>query len=355
MGVSLGVSVRVLVDLESLNMAESVGNVTKHRKAPVVVPREDGYRLIYVPVISGMSLAHHYQRVLAHYAKTMGLPVTRMSLEGYFLKFSDNNVIKAYYPEVQGKIKKDDPCNNERVIVQACTVADVGGFLYTGDKKRGQKKSGPPVKRTSRFSFSYMMPALDNIRAGAVGVYPQIHARYTPKAEKEEQALIYVDNSSALYTLTFMLDIAGIGYLDTCSALSGKPQALDADERLKRYDASVKALIAMLGNMSFGAKRSRSLPHWRVESIVAIASAGPVPLVPSPGHSKDYIQATIRRAEAQKSLGVIEDYYIAYYADPEIGSSIVLPEAGTRAGSLEEAINGAAAWTRERFMRELGL
>ena len=345
MGVSLGVSVRVLVDLESLNMAESVGNVTKHRKAPVVVPREDGYRLVYVPVISGMSLAHHYQRVLAHYAKMMGLPVTRMSLEGYFLKFSDDKVIRAYYPEVQGKAKKTDLCGSERAIVQACTVADVGGFLYTDG----------PVKRTSRFSFSYMMPALDSIRAGAVGVYPQMHVRYTPKAEKEAQALIYVDNSSALYTLTFMLDIAGIGYLDTCSALSGKPQALSADERLERYDASVKALIAMLGNMGFGAKRSRSFPHWRVESIVAIANTGPVPLVPSPGHSKDYIQATIRRAEAQKSLGVISDYHAAYYADPEIGSTIGLPEKGRSAGSLEEAINDAAAWARERFKRELGL
>ena len=79
-GAYLSLSARLLINLESLNMAESVGNVTKHRRAPVVVDGEGGYRLVYVPVVSGMSLAHHYQRLLATAASRSGINVSRMSL-----------------------------------------------------------------------------------------------------------------------------------------------------------------------------------------------------------------------------------------------------------------------------------
>ena len=101
MGVYLSLSARLLVNLESLNMAESVGNVTKHRKAPVVRVGEGGYRLVYVPVISGMSLAHHYQHLLAKLAKERGINVTRMSLLGYFMKFADDKITQKFYSEVK--------------------------------------------------------------------------------------------------------------------------------------------------------------------------------------------------------------------------------------------------------------
>ena len=78
--VYVGVSARVLVNVEALNMSESVGNVVRHKKAPIVTPVvRDGevitYSLRYVPVISGESIAHGYQALLASLASLRGLPV----------------------------------------------------------------------------------------------------------------------------------------------------------------------------------------------------------------------------------------------------------------------------------------
>jgi len=37
MGINVSLTLRVLVNNEALNMAESVGNVTRHRRAPIVI------------------------------------------------------------------------------------------------------------------------------------------------------------------------------------------------------------------------------------------------------------------------------------------------------------------------------
>ena len=332
--VSLGVSFRVLVNQESLNMAESVGNVTRHRKAPVVVRIGGAYKLLYVPVVSGMSLAHHYQRHLARVASSMGLSVTRMSLLGYFMKFADDKIIKSYYPEVAGKVDKKDPCKSERAIVEACTVADVGGFLYTDGL----------VKRTSRFSFSYLVPALDAVEQGGVGSTPQLHVRFTPQAKQGEQVPFYNDNSSALYTATFLLEVDGISRLDVCQALKGGPASLGREEQLRRFEASVKALIAMLGNLAFGAKRTRNLPHWKIQSAVVAGAVGVAPFVPSSGHSPDYIAETLQRAKSQQEQGVLKSYKILAYNREGL-------EAGgaDEAATLEKAIAEVTEWIKQNY------
>ncbi len=335
LGSYMALVARVRVNLESLNMAESVGNVTKHRKAPVVVETGSGYRIVYVPVISGMSLAHHYQLLLARAAKKRGLPVTDMSLQGFFLKFANNDIIIRYYPEIAKDLKLSkskkpsvDPCDAEKVMVEKCTVADVGGFLSTDIG----------VKRTSRFSFSYMMPALDALSSGGVGVVPQLHVRYSPEAKEGEQALIYVENSSALYTVSFVLEASEISKLEVCKALSKSPTDLGGDERRKRFEAAVEALTAMFGNMAFGAKRTRSLPHWAVESLVVVASKSITPLVPTPGHSIDYIKSTALRAEAQKKVINGLEYEIHYYSREKVEKA----EGTVEHSTPEEAIRVAS-------------
>ncbi len=336
--VSLGVSFRVLVNQESLNMAESVGNVTRHRKAPIVVRIDDTYKLLYVPVVSGMSLAHHYQRHLARAASDMGLSVTRMSMLGYFMKFADDKIIKSYYPEVAGKVDKNDPCKSEKAIVETCTVADVGGFLYTDGL----------VKRTSRFSFSYLVPTIDTIQSGGVGSIPQLHIRFTPEARRREQIPFYNDNSSALYTATFLLEVDGISRLDVCQALSknpaSSPASLGRDEQRRRFDASAKALIAMLGNLAFGAKRSRNLPHWKIQSAVVTGVVGISPFVPSSGHTPRYIGETLERIKAQSSQGIIKSFTIAAYNDEGIDTGDV-----NTYNTIEEAIASVAAWIKENY------
>ncbi len=340
-GVYLSVTGRLLVNLESLNMAEAVGNITKHRRAPVVFDAGNEYKVVYVPVISGMSLAHHYQRLLAKAAHQAGLKVSSMSLQGYFLKYASDDIIKKYYPEVSDKVGKDkSPCVNEKVIVENDVVADVGGFLYI-DKV---------VKRTSRFSFSYMMPTMDSLKAAAV--QPQLHVRYTPKTEKGNQALIYVDNASALYTFTFVLEASEVSVLNVCRAMKEEPDDLGEEERKKRVKAAIDALTLMLGNVAFGAKRSRSLPHWSIQSILVTANTGIAPFIPSPGHSKHYISDTIARINVQKNIvnnmEVVAHYYTKEKLEgepPQQSSELEVSKHDVP----EEAIKAAAEWALKKL------
>ncbi|MEM1706179.1 MAG: DevR family CRISPR-associated autoregulator [Thermosphaera sp.] len=325
---NLSVSARVLVNAEALNMAESVGNYTRHRKAPIIVQTEKGYSVIYVPAVSGESLAHAYQQVLAHIANQRGLPVTKMDLEGYFMKFSDDDIIENYYSEiaeklgvkpeeVKNKLKEiKQPGELEKLFVKSSVVADVGGFLFT--KKSSKSKSDgkqskdnsviKQLKRTSAIRFSYLLPSLDAVQEGGAVVIPQLHVRYTPQAKKDEQALFYVESGSALYTLTTQLvisDIARLNYSET-------PDPELEGQRVKRVEAAIDALTALVDGLMFGAKRSRYMPQWDVRSIVVAFSRGPVEFNVSPGLSRDYIKKTYERAVTMSKI--INNLIVNIYA-----------------------------------------
>ncbi|MEM1852036.1 MAG: hypothetical protein QXK14_05870, partial [Acidilobaceae archaeon] len=108
---TLSLSGRFLVNVEALNMVESVGNVTKHRRAPIVTYSEGKYNVVYVPVVSGEAIAYHYQRLLTQIAESMGLKVTGLDKQGYYLKYSDDDIIKNWYPEIDKKvIDSKNPC-----------------------------------------------------------------------------------------------------------------------------------------------------------------------------------------------------------------------------------------------------
>lgn len=307
---NLSLSARILVNAEALNMAESVGNYTRHRKAPIIVQTEKGYSVIYVPAVSGESLAHAYQLILAQIAHQRGLPVTKMDLDGYFMKFSDDNIIQSYYgeiarvlgvkpDEVKTKLKEiEQPGELEKLFVKSSIVADVGGFLYTEKQ----------VKRTSAIRFSYLLPSLDAVQEGGAVIIPQLHVRYTPQAKRGEQALFYVESGSALYTLTSQLvisDVARLNYSET-------PDPELDNQRAKRVEAAIDALTALVDGLIFGAKRSRYMPQWDVRSIVVALSRGPVEFNVSPGLNKDYVKKTYARAVAMAK--VINNLLVNIYA-----------------------------------------
>ncbi|MEM4827966.1 MAG: type I-A CRISPR-associated protein Cas7/Csa2 [Desulfurococcaceae archaeon] len=311
MNITLSLSVRVLVNAEALNMAESVGNYTRHRKAPIVFATSDGYTVVYAPAVSGEALAHGYQQLLVQIAKSRGLPVTSMDEQGYFLKFSSTGILDNWYPELQkyaGSSKVSDWAGKasleelENAFLNVSVVADVGGFMLAERL----------LRRTSAIRFSYMVPTLDALETGGVSLIPQLHVRYAPpelvlrqeqkqqqeqeqKEEEEkrsEQAIIYVESGSALYTFTAELvasDIARLFY-----AKQQNPQL--AQERAKRVEAAVDALIAMVDGLLFGAKRSRYMPLWKVKSIVVSVSKGPVEFLVSPGVTRSYVKETYDRA-----------------------------------------------------------
>ncbi len=305
--VYISVSARILLNAEALNMVESIGNFVRHRRAPIVVKTESGYILRYVPVISGESLAHAYQEVLAKIAVETGLPVCPLCREGIFIKHSDDEIMKKepwYNKKMSGH-------ELEKNIIRGCVVEDVGGFLYAGK---------PPVRRTSRFYAGYAVPAMDAITQSAVEA--QFHVRYDPRTG--EHSIYNVEVGSALYAMSFALDVDGIGY----TSHEKRELAVSNDERVKRVEAAIKALSVMLLSNLFGAKRTRFNPSWRIISIAASVTH-PVPLTVQPPHTPSYIAETLGVFEkAVETLGmgstpITEKATLIYYpgSDEEPGRS----------------------------------
>ncbi|MEM4842002.1 MAG: DevR family CRISPR-associated autoregulator [Acidilobaceae archaeon] len=347
---TLSLSGRFLVNVEALNMVESVGNVTKHRRAPIVTYSEGKYNVVYVPVVSGEAIAYHYQRLLTQIAESMGLKVTDLDKQGYYLKYSDDDIIKNWYPEIDKKvIDSKNPCDIEKAFIEASVVADVGGFLYMkkgeGDKKRSKeseskadkdetpplseskadKDETPPlIKRTSRIRFSYLVPSLDAVASGAAVLYPQLHVRYAPLPLQRVQALYYVESGSALYTLSSILVASDIAKLEYCAEeksskeKSSRPEkklqssppseqnepqkSLPPEEKIKRVKAALRALVALIDGLSFGAKRSRYLPIYETKSLIISVFKGPIEFTVSPATDKSYIEKTLKRVEILKEL-----------------------------------------------------
>jgi len=287
----LSISFRLLINIESLNSIESIGNLVRHRSAPIVVKDRKEYSVRFVPVISGEAIGHGYQRQLAEVASGMNLPLTEESKRGEFLKFADDALLERYgipVPDSEAKIR-----STEVEILLKDVVCDVGGFMYAGDY---------PVKRTSRFQVGYMIPALEDVKAAALEA--QFHVRHAPSSMKQYQAPYNVEVGSAVYTFTFNLDLAGIGVPSTeFGDKSPKEQEL-ANQRNDRVKASLVALASFITSMPYGAKKSRFLPN--VEYLSAIAAySKDVTFIVSPGNSKNFIKDTVDRSKELVGLGEI--------------------------------------------------
>ena len=278
--ISLGA--RVKLNAEALNMVESVGNYVRHRRAPIAFKRGDEFVLRYVPAISGESIAHGYQVILANLAQAIGLNVCDNCKQGYFLKHSRKEFLEDELKKILSSKGSDIDKSHmlEREIVRKCVVEDIGGFLYA---------ESPPTKRTSRIAFGYILPVEDAIRSAAIEA--QFHVRYSPSARREEQAIYNVEVSSAVYGLSTYLDLDGIGY----TSMVKRELAVSEEERAKRMEIALKALAQLVGNIDFGAKKTRFMPSWEVVSAVATLSE-PIPFQVSSPTSSRYLDSTAERA-----------------------------------------------------------
>ncbi len=359
----LTLTVRVLVNAEALNMAESVGNLVRRKRLPVVVPsgEGEGFEVRMYPVVSGQALAHSYQAILADRAAEKGLPVCPLCASYVFVKHADDKILErlvdmgdAVARELLNEVSRIKRARKvgvrealsfvgsfEEKVVESCVVEDVGGFLYTGRV---------PVRRTSRILFSYMIPSLQ--APDAVGVESVVHTRNDPAAVEEGgQAIYNVEVSSALYTFSVLLDLSGIGVVE-------KPGSgvRILDDRVKRVQAALEALAEMVSSMSFGAKRSRFLPHWEVESIAGAVVEGFRFQLPS-GHSRQYIVEGVERLEkASRMLG--GSYRMAFHVR-ELGGVKYTDEPGeidrvVKAGSVEEVFEKLIDWGLEAAKRAVG-
>ncbi|PMP91792.1 MAG: type I-A CRISPR-associated protein Cas7/Csa2, partial [Caldisphaera sp.] len=128
--VFVSISLRYLVNMESLNGIESVGNISRHRVAPMIIPTNNEYSVKYVPAVSGESIAHAYQMLLVDEALKKGLPVGKRSKLGELLKYTDDDLLK------EENISKPENYNDARRfevdVMLKDIVSDIGGFMYTG-------------------------------------------------------------------------------------------------------------------------------------------------------------------------------------------------------------------------------
>ncbi|MCS7136683.1 MAG: type I-A CRISPR-associated protein Cas7/Csa2 [Nitrososphaerota archaeon] len=274
---------RVLLNAESLNMTESVGNYSKHRRVPVVLREEEGsYSVYFVPAISGESIAHGLQQIISEKCKESNppLPVCKLCGKGIFLKSSNAQIFKESF---------DLEASNqdvEKIIISKCTVEDIGGFLYA-------EKAN--VKRTSNFFTGYMIPTQEALKN--VVIEPQLHSRYalgTKFVEDKGQMLYYVEVSSSVYTFSLDLDTRYVGKLTFNIENAGKPVISD-DERERRILVLLDAVKALLIENGFGAKKTRFLPIVDWESMVIAASDKPWS-VPSP-ITRNYVERARKKLE----------------------------------------------------------
>jgi len=297
---------RALINTESLSGVETIGNLSRHRTAPIVIPNGDGYTIRFVPVLSGESLAHYYQELLVEQAEKLGLPLSQRSRRLEFLKFSAEKLLEE---ENIAAAKNENEIRRVEVdILLKDYVCDVGGFLCP---------AGVPVKRTSCFQVGYAIPAIYEGEASALE--SQFHMRFSPsnmikeeeKKEKEKEEVYQqpynVEVASALYTFTFTLNISKIGVPSTNFGVRDERKEKElASQRENRVKGALAALLNFYSSLAFGAKRSRFLPNIEVVSLVATYSTN-YHFIASAGNSKNYISFTLERKnrflETLKHLG----------------------------------------------------
>jgi len=333
------IAARIRANVEALNMTETIGNVSRHRRAPYVIRENgEGFRLIYVPAISGESLAHAFQANLVEAAKVVyareGLepPLDEWSLRGEFIKFGDskhltaglNRIIKEKMPE------EEKQHEFEKAAIKESIVADVGGFLYA---------ENPPVRRTSPFQVGYATPVEDGIRETAIEI--QMHARQvvvgikseeekrkTEEERRQAQMIYYVETASTVYGLTACVDFDAIGR----TSMVRVEDAVDDSERKRRIRAALLALALTLGQNLYGAKRTRFNPVLETLEAVAVVSS-PLPFVPTAPQISGYAVDTVNRLRAYKEL--LEALGVGNFTSRVLAYNVDVPGA-ERASSMEE-------------------
>ncbi len=282
----ISIALRAIVNLESLNGIETVGNLSRHRTAPLVIPSTNGYTIRFLPVVSGESLAHAYQELLVNVAIAKNLPLSQLSRRYEFLKFAEKKFLEE--ENVKEPTNENDIKRAEIDILLKDFICDVGGFLYPGSY---------PVKRTSCFQVGYMVPAIYEKEVAALE--SQFHVRFAPSSMGSQQPYS-VEVGSALYTFTFILDIDRIGKPSTQFGNVDKNKEEElSKQRTTRIKAALAALAEFYSYMNFGAKRSRFLPN--IEPISAVASySNDSKFTVSPGNGNAFIKSTIERKNAFK-------------------------------------------------------
>jgi len=314
-------------------MVESVGNYSRHRVVPVIRQYYDkdgslNYEVLYLPAVSGQSIANAFMRALVDIAVDRKLPVCEQCRN---------------YKVINGFPKR--PSDVDKGVdnrVEECVVEDVTGFMATKEQK-GQEK-GTAIRRTSRIWFSYLLPDADSLKS--VPPMPQFHVRYG----KEEQMIYSIESGSAIYSVLVGIDIDGIGQ---------KADGSYVINRLERISATFDAILLAFNNGYLGAKKARYLPQMEFLGGIATISH-PYPFMVSPPRLKAingklepwYINDTISRAS--KIVSTIDNINIElFYADKEFNTLINNRNIRvTKVENLEELVNAVKQATIQKYQKK---
>ncbi len=345
---------RIWLEAEALNMVERVGNYVKHRRVPIVVSEGGNFLTFFVPAISGESVAHAYQTILAEEMGKVKEKVCKYCQKGIFLKSSSKevyqDVIGEKPPEAANKKKNEKSevvGKIESSIVSNCGVEDVGGFLYA---------ENPNVKRTSSFYTGYMVPVREGLKV--LSIDPQLHSRYalgtkfvgaaegestsgqeegesTSGQEEGEstsgQRIYYVELSSGLFAFSFDLDTKFIGKY-TFNVDQYGQDIVQTDSAKKRTQAAIEALRRLLLEFPVGAKRTRFNPAEVRWDSLSLAVSNDVWTMPS-----SFVGDYMARALSKKS-SVNYGTNIYSYAESECKGDKCYP---TPEETVSNAINDA--------------
>jgi len=128
--------------------------------------------------------------------------------------------------------------------------------------------------------------------------------RFSPSDPKKYQNPYTVEVGSALYTFTFNIDTDKIAVPSTAGEKTDNEELLQF-QKDKRIEVAKNALIRLLENLDFGAKRSRFSPIAELRSAVGIKSL--VPIVVTPGVTSNYINDTYTRVTSLKQKGIVSE------------------------------------------------
>ncbi|MGC9051391.1 DevR family CRISPR-associated autoregulator [Pyrobaculum sp.] len=332
----ISISARVLVNVEAMNMVESLGNVVRHRKASVIYKTGPGrYELRTVPVISGEALRHAIQARLADLASRMGLPVCDDCRRHEFVKHGVVSLLGDLRSQLEEAAKRR-LADAEARIVELCVVEDVGGFLSPLET---------PVKRTSVLEVGYMVPVIHGGRP-LYGFDVQFHVRHAPNAqralrsrgEEQAQAIYNIESSSALYALGVNVELWRIG------AVPADGGCIVMNDREKRLRAALISIIDVLvGNSRVGGHWSSFKPLWSLDSAVAVFSK-PMPIAAAPAVDEEYQKRTVDLASSKAEvyrevLGEVSYSVLIYPAERDGGGAEEgQGDAVERVGDLGEFI-----------------
>jgi len=143
-----------------------------------------------------------------------------------------------------------------------------------------------------------------------VALEPQFHVRHAPKAQQvvgQAQMPYYIEVSSAVYTLTFNLDVDGIG----STSMIKIERVVEGEELRNRVECALDALALMLDNRLFGAKLTRFNPIIEYDMVLATVSKT-YPFVVSPPANVNFVEETTNRIKKFKSYFDTDVYMIGY-------------------------------------------